>query len=252
MGYTSPMPAFPQLDFNRTPATLLVAAVATALEIAFLLDDVQEGTRRLDMYNSLLGILPRLWAGELWRPFTSTLMHAGLLHAAFNLYWLLLFGIALELRLGSYRMLGLMVLLGYVSMMPEYCVGSYRREEPVMIVGLSGIVYGLFGLLWMGRRWHPEMYVVCDRHTAQLLLGWFFLCIFLTYANILPVANIAHGAGFGFGVLYAHALWSPRHRRKWFVATCLITVLVLATLLACPGHVGFEHVRRTGRLWWHW
>ena len=113
------MIAFPKLDFNRTPATLVVATAAAALEIALLLDDVQEGGRRVAMYNDLLGILPRLWAGELWRPFTTCLMHGDLLHAAFNLYWLLWFGVALEERLGSYRMLGLMVLLGYVSMMPE-------------------------------------------------------------------------------------------------------------------------------------
>ncbi len=244
------MTTFPQLDFNRTPATLLVAAVAAALEIVFLLSDMQSGTQRVEMYNNLLGILPRLWAGELWRPFTTCLMHAGLLHAAFNLYWLMLFGIALELRLGSYRMLGLMVLLGYVSLMPEYCIGSYHREQPIMIVGLSGIVYGQFGLLWMGRRWHADMYAVCDRHTSQILLGWFFLCIVLTYASILPVANIAHGAGFGFGVLYAGALWSPRQRRRWLAAAVVITMLVLVTLVACPGHAGFEHVRRAGRLWW--
>jgi membrane associated rhomboid family serine protease len=186
----------------------------------------------------------------MWRPFTSCLMHAGLLHAAFNLYWLILFGITLELRLGSYRMLFLLVLLGYVSMMPEYCIGSYHREQPVMIVGLSGIVYGLFGILWMGRRWHTDMHAVCDRHTSQILLGWFFLCIALTYARILSVANIAHGAGFAFGVLYARALWSPRHRNWWLAAAIVLTLLVLASLIACPGHAGYEHQRRAGRLWW--
>ncbi len=242
------MAVFPQLDFNRTPATLLVAAAAAALEIVFLFDDMQGGARRVQMYHEFLGILPRLWTGELWRPFTSTLLHAGLLHAGFNLYLLMLFGIALELRLGSYRMLGLIVLLGYVSMMPEYCISSYYHDRGA--VGLSGIGYGLFGLLWMGRRWHTDMYAVCDRQMSQLLVGWFFLCIVLTYARILPVANIAHGAGFGFGVLYARALWSPRHRAWWLAAAIVLTTLVLATLIAVPGHAGFEQVRRAGRLWW--
>ncbi len=244
------MVPFPKIDFHRTPATLLVAAAAAALEIVCLLDEMQGGMRRLELYNSFWGILPFLWAGELWRPFTTCLMHGGLIHAAFNLYWLMLFGITLELRIGSYRMLGLMVLLGYVSMMPEYCIGSYHRDQPIMIVGLSGIVYGLFGIFWMGRRWRPEMHDVCDRQTSQLLLGWFFLCILLTYANVLPVANIAHGAGFVFGILYAGALWSPKHRMAWRAAACFGTLLVLATLVACPGHAGFEHMRHTGRLWW--
>jgi hypothetical protein len=147
------MLALPEINFKRTPATLIIMAVAVALEVVCTIDDLQGGGRRLAYCNDYLGILPLIWMGELWRPFTSTLMHGDLLHAGFNVYWLLIFGAALENHLGSYRTLGLIVLLGYVSMLPEYVIGSYHREQPIMIVGLSGIVYGLFGMLWIGR--HP-------------------------------------------------------------------------------------------------
>ena len=91
----------PEINFKRTPVTLIVMAVAVSLELACSLDSLQDGGRRLTYYNDYLGILPRIWAGELWRPFTSTLMHGGLLHAAFNVYWLLIFGTALEHTFGS-------------------------------------------------------------------------------------------------------------------------------------------------------
>jgi len=248
------MLVLPEINFKRTPVTLIIMAVAVALEVVCSFDDPQGGGRRLAYYNDYLGILPRIWAGELWRPFTSTLMHGDLLHAAFNVYWLLIFGAALENHLGSYRTLGLLVLLGYVSMMPEYVIGSFhldlRREDPIMIVGLSGIVYGLFGMVFIGRRWRPEFEAVCSTLTAQILMGWFFLCIVLTYAGYMRVANIAHAAGFIFGVLYGQAVFERRHRRRWTIAAIIASGLVLSTLIVCPGHSGYEHVKRTRRLWW--
>jgi len=236
----------PEINFQRTPVTLIIAALVAALEIVFTLDEFQRGdpVRRVTYYNDYLGILPRIWAGEVWRPFTSTLMHGNLLHAGFNVYWLLIFGPVLEHRFGSYRTLGLIVLLGYVSMMPEYVIGSYRREEPIMIVGLSGIVYGLFGVLWVGRRWRSELRAVCTDETTQLLLGWFVLCIVLTYLDVMRVANIAHGAGFLFGALYGLVAFDVQRRLRWVVLASVVSLLVLATLIACPGHRGYEHVRR--------
>lgn len=244
------MLAKPEINFQRTPATLILAAVVVALEIVCTLDEFQNpagGGRRLHYYNEYLGILGYIWTGQLWRPFTSTLMHGGLLHAAFNAYWLLIFGPALENRFGSYRTLGLIVLLGYVSMMPEYVLSGFSRDEPVMIVGLSGIVYGLFGMLWIGRRWRPEFHAVCDELTVRILVGWFFVCIVLTYLNIMPVANIAHGAGFAFGALYGLAVFDVRRRFRWILLASLATTLVLSTLIACPGHYAYEQVKHYRR-----
>lgn len=229
----------PEINFQRTPVILIVAAVAVALELVCTIDE----TRRVAYYNDYLGLLPCIWTGQLWRPFTTSLLHANPLHAAFNIYWLLIFGPALEHRFGSYRMLGLIVLLGYVSMLPEYIIGSYHRDKPIMIVGLSGIVYGLFGMVWIGRRWRSEFRDICDDMTVNLLVAWFFLCIVLTYTEVMNVANIAHGAGAGFGVLYGLAAFHPRYRLQWTLAAVAATCLVLATLIGCPGHRGYENIK---------
>ena len=233
------MVSLPELNFQRTPVTLIVMGVAVALELSFTI----QPDARIESYNKWLGILPYIWAGQVWRPFTSALMHGGLLHAAFNVYWLAVFGQALETRFGSWRMLGLIVLLAYMSMMPEYVIGSYHRQRPVMIVGLSGVVYGLFGILVVGRRWRSELRMVCDDTTTKILIGWFFLCIVLTQIGFMNVANIAHGAGFLFGVLYGLVTFDTERRRWWLALSVLLTVLVLSTLITCPGHLGYEQMR---------
>ncbi len=233
----------PEINFKRTPVTLIIAAVAVALELVCTF----EPARRDYYYVELkLGIFSSIWDGELWRPFTSTLLHGGLIHAAFNVYWLVIFGPALENRFGSWRTFGLIVLLGYMSMLPEFIVSNYNQpvDRQIPIVGLSGIIYGLFGMLWIGRRWRGELEAVCDDNTTRILGGWFVLCIVLSYLNIMPVANVAHGAGFVFGVLYGLVAFDARRRRRWTALAAVATALVLSTLIACPGHNGYEHVKR--------
>lgn len=233
----------PAIDFRRTPVTLILAALMIAIEAVSTLDE----SRRMYYYNDLrLGILSLIWAGELWRPFTTTLLHVNLVHAAFNVYVLIIFGSTLENRFGSFRTLGLIVLLGYVSMMPEFVVTNYNTDvsRQIAFVGFSGIGYGLFGILFVGRRYHADLDAICNPATVQLMVGWFFFCILLTWMNVMPVANIAHGAGFAFGVVYGLVAFDRQRRRRWVALATTGTVLVLTTLFYCPGHNGYEHAQR--------
>jgi membrane associated rhomboid family serine protease len=232
----------PAIDFRRAPVTISLAMVIAALEIVCTLDP----DRRFYYYNDLkLGIAPRIWLGELWRPFTTTLLHGTLLHAALNLAGLWVFGHVLEERLGSLRFLVVCVLLAYVSMLPEFLVTCYYSN--VQIVGFSGVIYGLFGMLWIGRRWNPAFHAVCTDDIVRLLLGWLVLCIGLTVTRIMPVANFAHGFGLLFGVLYGLAAFSPQ-RRRWWLAAGLATLAVLSALLGFPGHRGYEATRQWRQL----
>jgi membrane associated rhomboid family serine protease len=233
------MLVLPEMDFRRTPATLIVAAVAVALEVVFTLDP----ERRLSAYNDYLGILPSIWEGQLWRPFTTTLIHGNLLHAAFNVMVFLSFAPALEVRFGSFRFLGLVILLGYLSMLPQFLVSTYNGPL-VMIVGLSGTIYGLFGILLVGRRWHRDLAEVCDEGTVQFLLFWLVLAMLLNYFQLLPVANTAHVAGLLFGVLFGLALYDKPRRLAWRVLAVVAPLAVLATLVIAPGHVWYERIQR--------
>lgn len=234
------MLATPEINFRRTPVTLILAAIAVALEVVCTMDPA----RRLYYYYDVrLGINHFIWLGELWRPFTSTLLHGNLIHAAFNVYWLATFGSALENRFGPSRTLGLIVLLGYVSMLPQFVIGDFVTYPPTRIVGLSGIVYGLFGIVLVGRRYRPEFEAVCSSDTVKLLVGWFVLCIVLTRLDIMRVANIAHGAGLLFGMVYGLVAFDVRRRLRWALLASVATALVLSTMIVCPGHAGYEVVQ---------
>jgi len=222
---------------------MIFLAVMIALEIVFNL----RPEARNDYYDRWLGIWWPLWAGELWRPFTSSLMHINLIHLAFNGFWLAVFGPVLEERFGSWRTFGLIVLLAYVSGLPGYIADGYLGEKPHGSVGFSGVGYGLFGLILSGRRYVPKWWAVCDQQTVNLFIGWFFFCVFLTLADAMPVDNVAHGAGFVFGVLYGQAIFDRIHRAQWVSLATVLTLAVLATMVACPGHVHYEYVRRIGR-----
>jgi GlpG protein len=227
--------ALPDIDFRRTPVTILLAIAIIALEVVSTLEP---GRRAYYYIDAHLGILPTLWDGQLWQPFTTSLLHGNLLHAGFNLCWLWVFGQVLEPRLGSLPFLAICVLLCYTSMVPQFVL------IPHGAVGFSGAVYGLFGIVWMGRRWEREFEAVCNAGTVQLMLGWFVLCIVLTMTDTMPVANVAHGAGLLFGVLYGLAIFDFRHRWRWLPLAVLATLLALAPLVACPGNRAYEQMRR--------
>ena len=87
---------------------------------------------------------------------------------------------------------------------------------------------------------------VCTEGTKRLLIGWFFFCIALTYLRIMPVANLAHGTGFVFGVVYGYAAFGADGKRHlaWLCGAGVMTGAVLAMLIACPGHEQYDQARR--------
>ena len=80
--------------------------------------------------------------GQLWRLATCILPHLDILHLAFNLYWLWVFGTAVE-RVYGHAQTALFTLL--------FAVGSSSLDFAFDRggVGLSGVGYGLFGLLFV-------------------------------------------------------------------------------------------------------
>ncbi|MBL4688113.1 MAG: rhomboid family intramembrane serine protease, partial [Nannocystaceae bacterium] len=73
-------------------------------------------------------------------------------------------------------------------------------------VGLSGVGYGLFGVSWWLARYDPRFADAMDQRTARLFAAWFLLCIVLTAAEWLPVANVAHGMGWLQGLAMGAAV----------------------------------------------
>lgn len=125
---------------------------------------------------------------EPWRLLSAALLHAGTLHLVFNLLWTWQLGMVLELSLGTARTLVLFVALTTVSSLAQQLFGNPG-------IGLSGLVYGLFGTLWVAKRRGLRVGFLLTDSITKLFVAWFFIAILLDYFGLMRIANVAHGAG---------------------------------------------------------
>jgi membrane associated rhomboid family serine protease len=175
--------------------------------------------------------------GQFHRLLTCALLHRDPVHLAFNFFWLWTFGTLIERRLGSMKTLLLFMTLAAASSAAEHAFFTAG-------VGLSGIVYGLFGFLWffsMRRGDDDKAFAdAIDRRTTICFVGWFVACIVLTLANVLPVGNLAHAVGALLGVAIARAMGRKGHLAA--VAGAIAILLLAATFarpqLNCSSHRG--------------
>jgi GlpG protein len=161
--------------------------------------------------------LPEIRAGQLWRLVTPALLHLSFPHWLFNVLWLLDLGSQIEARRGLHRYLTLVVALAVVSNLaqfylghPDFQSGQLRLYVSANFGGLSGVVYGLFGYVWVKGRFEPELGLHVPPALAAVLLAWLLFC-FTNLATVLvgPVGNAAHVAGLllGLAIGVAPTLW---------------------------------------------
>jgi membrane associated rhomboid family serine protease/TPR repeat protein len=155
--------------------------------------------------------------GQLWRLLTSILPHDGVIHLAFNIYWLWAFGTILEHIYGHFKTATLILLFAVGPSAMEFAFASGG-------IGLSGVGYGLFGLLWVLSENDVRFHDAMDRRTVELFVAWFFLCIIATLTNIMRIANIAHGVGAILGILTGFAISRPNRRIAAVAGICAILV----------------------------
>ncbi|HTU88820.1 MAG TPA: rhomboid family intramembrane serine protease [Gemmataceae bacterium] len=156
--------------------------------------------------------------GEIWRLVTPIFIHFGIWHIVFNIWCLYVLGGAIERRRGRGRYLALVLATAILSNLAQYFLGHIGSGAPLASLprqpgfgGMSGVVYGLFGYIWMKTRFQPELGLLIDRTNIIIMMGWFFLCMTPLIHTIVPqgVANVAHAAGLLAGMLigYVPTLW---------------------------------------------
>ena len=203
-------------DIPRYPVVAGTALLAIGVTVAWW--------AKLDI--SPLVTTAMIRRGELWRLVTSILPHGGVLHLVFNIYWLWVFGTLIEEVYGHFKT-ALLILL--------FTVGSSAFEFAFAVggVGLSGVGYGLFGLLWVLSRYDERFHDAVDRSTVQLFIGWFFFCIVATLAKIMSIANIAHGTGAVLGILTGFSI--VKGERRFLSAAGTVALLLFALWAATLG-----------------
>ncbi len=137
-------------------------------------------------------------SGEVWRLLTPIFVHYGVLHLGLNMFALWVLGRAMELRRRGLALLALVIIVGVVSNLAEYW------ESGPHFGGMSGVLYGLFGYMWMQGRFNPRFGIHLPQSLINALLIWFVICWSGIFKLLLDLhfANMAHTAGLLTGVIW--------------------------------------------------
>ena len=86
---------------------------------------------------------------------------------------------------------------------------QFYVEGSPLFGGMSGVVYGLLGYIWLRGKFDPGSGLYLHSSTVTMMIIWFFICL----SGLLPfnVANTAHGVGLAMGMAWGY-LSSLRHR----------------------------------------
>lgn len=135
--------------------------------------------------------------GQLWRLVTPAFLHLDPMHLLFNMYWVFTLGQMIEMRRGSWRLILLTLLFAVIS---NYF--QFLMKDPAF-GGMSGVIYGFFGYIWMKSRFAPEEGMLLHPQTIFMMVGWFFLCMTDVFGG--SIGNWSHGSGLVMGMLLGYA-----------------------------------------------
>lgn len=129
---------------------------------------------------------------EYWRLLTPIFIHFGIFHLAFNGLWLWEFGRRIEKLAGSGHFLSLVLVVGVAANFSQYLWAG-----PTLFGGMSGVVYGLLGYLWMRHKLAPNPGLAIPRGIFGFLILWLVVGMsgLLGYFFQISIANAAHAGG---------------------------------------------------------
>jgi membrane associated rhomboid family serine protease len=171
----------------------------------------------------------QIWSGHIWGLVTPIFIHGGVVHLLFDMLWLVQLGRILERTLPPAIYLLFIIASAAVGSTTEMLVSGQTG------IGMSGVVYALFGLMWAGRGAFSSWRAVATQENLRLFVLWGLFCVATTYLPFLHflglnIANGAHGGGFLFGLCVGFLFYSPRRRYVWAAPLAL---LLAASVLAC-------------------
>lgn len=194
----------PLYGFGFGPATVILMVACIVVAILSSLGDNRERIMALFITNyEIVGAyikwmpgLPEIRHGEIWRLFTPIFIHFGFLHIVFNLLWLRDLGSALEHRHGSIFLCAQVLVIAAISNLAQFYVGGAPNFG-----GMSGVVYGLLGYIWIRGKCDPFFGMALHPTTVTMMVIWFFLCWSGLMGNI---ANWCHTAGLLVGMAWGY------------------------------------------------
>jgi GlpG protein len=127
------------------------------------------------------------------RTLSPVLLHFGPVHLVFNLLWLWYFGRMMEPELGLRRYVPAMVFMAFCGNALQYLWSGHGNFG-----GMSGVVYGQIGLIWMWQTLRP--WSAMRLPTAMIMVFLVALVLMEVVASSL-IATAAHIGGLVGGML---------------------------------------------------
>lgn len=223
----------PSQNSSRSPLTILLIVICG---VVVLLTDFGEPPRDKAVYRALQFVavgppaserlveiaandpddlrvrLASLQRGELWRLVTPIFIHYGAFHILFNMLWLYQFGRMIEMRYGTPSLgvlvLGTAAISNFFQCTVPVAIGGLTPGfvGGVLITalgGMSGVVYGLFGFIWIRSIFDRSSGFYLPQSTIVILIGWLFFCMLPTSTQLTGsfTANWAHAVGLVVGMI---------------------------------------------------
>jgi membrane associated rhomboid family serine protease len=163
---------------------------------------------------------PLVDAGDWWRIVTAGFLHSGLLHLAFNMYFLYFLGTLLEPEIGKLRF----AIIYFVSLVGG-SFGALLVSPDTPVLGASGAVFGLMGAAILGLRARGV-------DPMQSGLG---VTLLLNLAITFLIPNISIGGHIGglvAGGIVGYLLFEVAERRRASMTPILAACVVLGVVLA--------------------
>lgn len=169
---------------SRGPVTLAVvfACLAVGVWTGFGSQEHEAQVRML--------LFPSMPGDPLWRALSPVFLHFGAMHLVFNLLWWWMLGGIIERYQSSFQLAMLAIGIGLVSNAAQYHVSGPEFG------GLSGVVYGLVGYLWLYGQVNPRAGYRLQPALVNFSLVWMVLGFTGWFG---PVANTAHFSGLAAG-----------------------------------------------------
>jgi membrane associated rhomboid family serine protease len=141
--------------------------------------------------------------GDYYRLLSVTLVHdpSDILHLLFNMYALWFAGQLVERMYGSWLMLVLYCICGIAASAASYALGPGGWS-----VGASGAIFGLFGIILIGTRFHHAILDAQSRAVASQIGILIVLNLAIGFSGFLNVDNYAHVGGLMAGLWLAFVL----------------------------------------------
>lgn len=182
------------LQFKKQWFMILISLVCVSV-FAYL--SFYGANHATDMTGALVGtgFMPlRFESFEWWRLLAHNFMHGNAVHLIFNLMWWWIFGGQIERTFGSTSLIILFIFASFVANLSQLLLtGPY-------FLGLSGVVYCLFGFIWWLGWLRPSWGVSIPRAFIIFLLVW----MIIGYAGLLNLQTpYAHPIGLFAGCFLA-------------------------------------------------